>query len=48
MTMPYLIRQEGSKWVVRKKWTGKKIGTTDSRSKALAMIQAIHANERRK
>lgn len=46
--MPYVYKQEGTKWVIRKKWSGKKVGITDSRSKALAMIRAIHANERRK
>lgn len=44
--MPYIIQPGwGGKWIVRKKWTGKKIGTTDSYAKALGMIKAIYANE---
>jgi len=43
--VPYLIRPEGGKWVVRKKFSGKKVGITDSKSKALAMVRAIYANE---
>jgi hypothetical protein len=46
--MPYLIQKESKRlWVVRKKWSGKKVGATDSYPKALAMIRAIHSNEKR-
>jgi len=45
--MPYIFRHENRKWVIRKKWTGKRVGETDSKSKALAMIRAIQASEHR-
>jgi hypothetical protein len=46
--MPYIIQKESRHvWVVRKKWSGKKVGKTDSYTKALAMVRAIHINEKR-
>lgn len=43
--MPYIVRKEGDKWVVRKRFGGKKVGTTDSKEKARAMIRAIYYSE---
>lgn len=46
--MPYLITRNGSKWEVRKKDGGKLVGSTDSETKAQAMVRAIYANEGKK
>lgn len=44
--MPYYIRKEGQrKFTVRKRLSGKIVGTTTSREKAQSMIRAIEASE---
>jgi hypothetical protein len=46
--MPYVIRPERGRWAVRKKWTGKLVGRTDSKHRALAMVRAIYASKGKK
>jgi hypothetical protein len=43
--MPYLIRPSWRGWTVRKKYSGRLVGRTDSYAKALALVKAIYANE---
>lgn len=45
--MPYSVKKERGKWVVRKRLTGKLIGTHDSKEMAQAQIRAIYASEKR-
>jgi len=46
--MPYRIAKEKGKFVVRKEWSGKKMGTHDTLDEAKAQIRAIYANEKGK
>ena len=43
--MPYFIKKQGDKWVIKKADTGAVVGHSDSKSKALASIRARLAGE---
>ena len=45
MYMPYLVKKQGSKWVIVKKTTGQVVGHSDSKAKAQASVRARYANE---
>lgn len=42
--MPYVIRKEGSRWVVYKKGTRKRLGRHDSKAQAQAQVRAIYVH----
>lgn len=43
--MPYIIRKQGSEWVIVKKLSGEVVGHSDSKSNAQASVRARYANE---
>ena len=45
--MPYIIRKEDAKYVVRKKETSEKVGTHDTKRQARAQVKAIYMHEHR-
>lgn len=46
--MPYYLVRDGRKYQVRKRNSGKLVGTTTSRTKAERMIRAIYYSEHKK
>lgn len=42
--MPWRVRKDGKRWAIVKSDTGKVVGHSDSRAKALASVRARYAN----